>query len=125
MVSQRSQQGLSLIGWLVVLIVLAFLGIAVIRLFPHYFDNMTLERAISAADSDQTVSLKDTRDVYRYIGRVIEANRLDGIDPDKVATVTSDHSEFLIHIAYEKREPWVGNIGLVVSFNKELRIRKQ
>ena len=43
----RSQQGLSILGWLVVLAVVAFFASTAFKMLPHYMDYMSLEKIIT------------------------------------------------------------------------------
>ncbi|MNH44919.1 hypothetical protein D3C79_1072210 [compost metagenome] len=55
----------------------------------------------------------------------MQVNGIRDLDLDKALKVTLENNEFLAHLQYEKREPLVENLDLVVRFDKEFRVRAQ
>ncbi|MNE11968.1 hypothetical protein D3C80_1047470 [compost metagenome] len=52
----------------------------------------------------------------------MEVNNLD-VDLRKVMDVRMENNEFYVHLKYEKREPLIENLDLVVHFDREYRVR--
>lgn len=53
----------------------------------------------------------------------MQVNSIRDLNMDDVLTVTKHNNDFIAHLKYEKREPLIKNIDLVVSFDKEYRVR--
>ncbi len=88
-------------------------------------DNKALEKAIMAVEEDKTVGDKiDTvSDFYSYISKSMQVNSIRDLKMDDIIKVTQNNNDFLVHLKYEKREPLIKNIDLVVTFDKEYRVR--
>lgn len=123
----HKQKGMSFFGWLAVLVLIAFFASAAFKLIPHYLDNKALEKAIMAIEEDKTVGDKiiTVGDFYSHISKSMQINSIRDLVMDDIITVTKNNNDFIAHLKYEKREPLIKNIDLVVSFDKEYRVRAQ
>jgi type II secretory pathway pseudopilin PulG len=121
----RSQKGMSMLGWLVVLALVAFFASTAFKMFPHYMDFWALEKAITSLETDRASEVSTVRDFYSHVEKSMQVNGIRDIKLDDVLEVQLDGNEFLVHLQYEKREPLIENLDLVANFDKEFRIRAQ
>ena len=121
----RSQKGMSVLGWMAVLALVAFFSSAVFKMFPHYMDYMSLENMVEEAGLKSSDEIGSVESFYTYIGRGMEVNNIRDMSPREVMTVSYERNEFKVHLKYEKREPLIQNLDLVANFDKEFRIRAQ
>ncbi|MEX6504159.1 DUF4845 domain-containing protein [Pseudomonas zhanjiangensis] len=119
----RSQKGLSILSWLVVLAVVAFLASAVFKVLPHYLDYMSMEKIITSVETDASQDVRSVGAFYGHVVRGMEVNSIRDLDVKEVLKVKLENNEFRAHLKYEKREPLIENIDLVVHFDKEFRVR--
>lgn len=121
----RAQRGASFFSWLVILVLIAFFASAAFKLIPHYMDNKALEKAILAVEEDKATGNKiDTvGDFYNHISKSMQVNSIRDLKMDDIIEVTQNNNDFLVHLKYEKRESLIKNIDLVVTFDKEYRVR--
>ncbi|WP_405120454.1 DUF4845 domain-containing protein [Pseudomonas leptonychotis] len=123
MKSAHSQKGMSILGWLMVLTVVAFFASAAFKVLPHYFDNMALEKMITSVEADKALDVRTVGDFYSYISKGMQVNSIRDLDMQKAIKVKVENNEFRVHMKYEKREPLIQDIDLVVRFDKEFRVR--
>lgn len=121
----RSQKGLSLLGWMMVLALVAFLASAVFKMLPHYMDYMSLKRIITSAETEASQSINSVNAFYGHISRGLEVNSIRDFDLTDSVKIKLENNEFLVHLQYEKREPLIQNLDLVAKFDKEFRVRAQ
>lgn len=123
MKSVRSQQGMSLLSWLVVLSVVAFFASAAFKVLPHYFDNMALEKLITSVETDKAANIRTINEFYSHVSKGMQVNSIRDLNLQDALKVKMENNEFRAHLKYEKREPLIENIDLVVRFDKEFRVR--
>ncbi|MGE6790668.1 protein of unknown function [Pseudomonas guineae] len=123
MKSAHSQKGMSILSWLMVLAVVAFLASATFKVLPHYFDNMALEKMITSVETDKAVDVRSVSDFYSHISKGMQVNSIRDLDMQDALKIKVENNEFRVHLKYEKREPLIENIDLVVRFDKEFRVR--
>ncbi|AGI23223.1 DUF4845 domain-containing protein [Pseudomonas sp. MT3] len=119
----RSQKGLSLLSWLVVLAVVAFLASTAFKIIPHYLDYYAIEKAITSVETDKAAEVRSVPEFYAYVSKALMLNNIRDLKLEDALDVQLENNEFRAHLKYEKREPLVQNIDLVVNFDKEFRVR--
>lgn len=119
----RSQQGLSILGWLVTLAVVAFFASTAFKVLPHYLDYMSMEKIITSVETDKALEVRTVGDFYNHLSRGMQVNNIRDLNLRDAVKVSLENNEFRVHLKYEKREPLIENLDLVVNFDKEFRVR--
>ena len=119
----RSQQGLSILGWLVTLAVVAFFASTAFKVLPHYMDYMSMEKIITSVETDKAADVRTVGDFYNHLSKGMQVNNIRDLNLRDAVKVTLENNEFRVHLKYEKREPLIENLDLVVNFDKEFRVR--
>ena len=119
----RSQKGMGLLGWLILLSVVAFFASITFKMLPHYLDNMAMEKAITSVETDKALGIETEHDFRMHIVKSMQINSIRDLDLDKAMAVKIENNEFRVHLKYEKREPVIQNLDLVARFDKEFRVR--
>jgi hypothetical protein len=116
---------MSVLGWLLILAIVAFLASTAFKIIPHYLDFFSLEKIISSVETEKALEIRTIPDFYSHVSKGMQVNGIRDLDLDKALKVTLENNEFQAHLQYEKREPLVENLDLVVRFDKEFRVRAQ
>ncbi|WP_165666847.1 DUF4845 domain-containing protein [Metapseudomonas otitidis] len=119
----RSQRGLSLLGWMVVLAIVAFLASTAFKIVPHYMDYYALEKLITSVENEKGQDISSPSDFMNFVRRGMQVNGIRDIDLEKALSVKVENNDFYATLKYEKREPLFENLDLVVHFDKEFRVR--
>ncbi|UXY51480.1 DUF4845 domain-containing protein [Pseudomonas tohonis] len=119
----HSQRGLSILGWLVVLAIVAFLASTAFKIIPHYMDYYALEKLIKSVENEKGQAISTPRDFLDYVRKGMTVNSIRDIDLEKALQVKVENNDFYATLKYEKREPLIENLDLVVHFDKEFRVR--
>lgn len=119
----RSQQGLSILSWLMVLAVVAFFASTGFKVLPHYLDYMSMEKIITSVETDKAAQVRTVGEFYSHVDRGMQVNSIRDLNLRDVMQVKVENNEFRVHLKYEKREPLIENLDLVVNFDKEFRVR--
>jgi len=119
----RSQKGLSMLSWVMVLALVAFFASTAFKMLPHYFDYMSMDKIISAVESDQATEVRTVRDFYSHVRKGMDVNGIRDLNLEEAMKVVIENNEFKVNLNYEKREPLIRNLDLVANFDKEYRLR--
>ncbi|WP_455231919.1 DUF4845 domain-containing protein [Geopseudomonas aromaticivorans] len=119
----RSQKGLSMLSWLVVLTVVAFLASTSFKVLPHYLDFFSLQKIITSVETEKALNISSPGEFFSHVERGLMVNNIRDLDLRKVLEVRMENNEFYAHLKYEKREPLIENLDLVVHFDREYRVR--
>jgi hypothetical protein len=124
MASVSSQKGLSFIGWLVALALLAFVASTAAKVVPHYLDYMSMKKIIETIGTDKTADVSSVSGFYEYVAKGMQLNNIRDLDLNKALNVTVENNKFHAVLKYENREPLIQNIDLVVKFDHEFSVDK-
>ncbi|WP_437883060.1 DUF4845 domain-containing protein [Pseudomonas sp. LRF_L74] len=119
----RSQKGLSLLGWLVVLALVAFFASVAFKMLPHYMDYLSIEKAITSVENDKNLDVRTVGDFYSHIDKSMQINSIRDLNSRDAIEIKLQDGDFQVHLKYEKREPLIQNLDLVAKFDKEFRVR--
>lgn len=119
-----SQRGASLIGGLILLVAIGLLGITGIRMVPHYMDFWAVKKTMDKASSDSSTKVESSDEYFDYVNSSLQINNIRDLDLKNALKITEQSGGLLAHLAYEKREHFVGNIDLVVSFDHQSSVRQ-
>ncbi len=123
MKSAHSQKGMSILSWLMVLALVAFFASAAFKVLPHYFDYMSMEKLITSVETDRAANIRSINEFYSHVGKGMQVNSIRDLNLQDALKIKVENNEFKAHLKYEKREPLIQNIDLVVRFDKEFRVR--
>ncbi len=123
MIVTRSQKGMSVLSWMVMLAVVAFLASAVFKMVPHYLDYMSMKKIITSVETDKAADIRTVGDFYTHVSKGMSVNSIRDLDMEKALKVTIENNEFHAHLKYEKREALIENLDLVARFDQEFRVR--
>lgn len=112
-----------MLGWVMVLAVVAFVASTAFKMMPHYFDYMSMDKIITSVETDRALDIRSVRDFYSHVNKGMQVNGVRDIKLEDVLKVEVENNEFKAHLNYEKREPMIRNLDLVARFDKEYRLR--
>ena len=116
MITRRRQSGMSLLGTLCVVLMLGFFAMCLIRMFPPYFEYLTVRTIISkiAMDADSTIETNST--IRRKIANVFNSNQINQLTPSDVKVYRLKGKTY-IDANYEVRLPIVWRVDAVLKFD--------
>lgn len=121
MKSIHRQRGMTPIGWILVFLLIAFFALIALKLIPIYLDSFTVGSVISDLKKEPGIATKTPREVLSMIEKRLDINMVEGISADDIY-VEKIGDTLNISAEYEVRENLMGNVDLVVSFNKSVEV---
>ena len=109
--TKNGQRGVSLVGLLFLLAILAAVGILALKIVPTVTEYMTIKKAIVIAKASGT-SIADIRNSF---DKQADTGYVDAIT-GKDLNIVSTSDGFEVSFAYEKKIPLVGPASLVLDY---------
>jgi hypothetical protein len=118
----RKQRGVTMIGWIFLLVPVAMVGYAALRAGPEYFNYYkvvtALKEAASSLKGDDTLSPQTIRFA---IDKRFDTGYVDSPTAQEIEVKKGEHG-WEMTADYEKTVPVFGNLFLLMSFNKTVVI---
>ena len=109
----RNQQGVTLMGMVVVCIVIVFVAIGGLKIAPAYIEYFKVKKAVVGVA--QTTSRGTVGEVRQAFDRRAAVDDIDVI-AGKDLEVTKEGNDIVISFAYPKRISLFSNISVIIDF---------
>ncbi len=122
--TRHKQQGMTFLGWVIVLAIIGVFALTAIRLTPVYLEFMKVSSAMDGtAEAVSGTDAATPRGIRNALGKrfnieavsIIKAADVEVARSDAGLTVTADYS----HVV-----PFIANVSFKVDFNKSVEITK-
>jgi Domain of unknown function (DUF4845) len=118
----RKQRGVTMIGWIFLLVPVAIVLYAGIRVIPEYLNHYKLVTAMKETatklQSDETVNPQKIR---AALGRRFDTGYVDSQKPEDLE-ITKSEGGWDVSAEYEVTVPLFGNLYLLMDFNETVQI---
>jgi hypothetical protein len=121
---RAKQRGVTMIGWIFLLIPLAMVGYAALRLVPVYLNYSRVAKSLNQIADEAAGDGSATADSLR----IALDKRLDieGIEYPTIKefVIRRSGQVWIMEVAYEENIPYISNVNLLASFKKTVQVGK-
>ena len=114
---RKRQQGLGMLGWLIVLGMASFALTCFFRVGPIYLEYWQTRKALDLVLIDSQSSGKSKDELLGAIQRQFDVSRIESITSKDIKFVDAKSGRE-VNANYEKRVALIANIDVVVKFDK-------
>jgi hypothetical protein len=119
----RNNRGLTLIGFLIVLVVVLFFAYAGMRVIPMYLEYHALVNAMNKLRDDPAAKSMPAQNIKKSIENSLWASYASENIRAEHIRISKKTDGINVRVAYEVREDFLGNIDLVASFDRTVVLR--
>jgi hypothetical protein len=119
MQSLKRQNGMTAIGWLIVLGLIGFFVLLTLRMVPSYLEYY---KVVSTLDSLEKETLSTPTEIRKLLERRFNISYVETIEPKDVI-IKAVGPNFRVIADYESRKHIFGNVDVIMSFYKEVLVR--
>lgn len=113
---KRTQSGLTLIGFVVVLAVVGLFAYIGMQLFPMYSEFFSVKSALKGLANEPGIANKDPAKIQDLFFRRLYISYSENVKPENVKLTRSDKG-WKMDVNYEVRKPIISNLDVVGKFN--------
>ena len=113
---KRTQRGITLLGFIIVLAVVGFFAYVGMKLFPMYSEYYSVKSALKGLASESGVAASDPARIQDLFFRRLYISYSENVKPKDVKIRRADNG-WQIDVQYEVRRPLVGNLDVVGKFH--------
>ena len=115
------QRGMTAIGWLLVLGLIAFFTLVTLRLVPMYLEYAKVVSTLESLQNEPGISKLSKGEIVSIITKRFDVNDVENVDPRKVL-ISKERGVLKIGFSYERREHLISNIDVVGKFDKSVEV---
>jgi Domain of unknown function (DUF4845)/Prokaryotic N-terminal methylation motif len=126
-VIMKNQRGMTLIGWVFVLAIIAFFATLAIRLVPMYQEYYGVLQIMNEMKTELKNNNLTKNEVETLLMRRFDIGYIKSVDKDDIEILRGKNSAYItkIVIDYEVRKPFIAHVDLIGHFKKEIDIEPQ
>ena len=122
MQSLKRQNGMTAIGWLIVLALIGFFVLLTLRMLPSYLE---FYKVVATLDSlEKESGLATPADILRRLERLYDISYVETIQPKEVI-IKPVGPDFKVIADYESRKHLFANVDVLMSFYKEVMVHSR
>jgi len=115
------QRGMTAIGWLLVLGLIAFFTLITLRLVPLYMEYAKVSSVFDSLIDEPDIGVKPRSVIIGLVAKRFNVNDVREVSP-KLLKISKEKGLTRISIEYERREHLMSNIDIVASFDKTIEV---
>ncbi len=119
MLSRKKQAGVTGMGWLVILGLIAFFALLTLKIAPVYMEHYSIKSVITSLKDEQFISKKSKKDIQKMILTRIKINGVYDMDPNSI-TVKKNGGTTNVDVTYSVQKNIVGNVDVLISFSDQV-----
>lgn len=116
MAMRHTQQGMTMIGWLVMMVLIGFLTLITLRLIPGYMEFYTIIQSVESVHGQATPETTPAQ-IRGNLSKRFVVNDIESLKPSELIIKRQD-GVLTIHVLYEYRTPMMGNVEAVIVFDR-------
>lgn len=120
---KRTQRGMTLIGFLLVLAVVGVFVYMGMKLIPMYTEFYSVKQAMDGLAKEPGIGESDAAKVRDLLFRRFDISYVESVKPTDVKLTRKDAGWMMV-IEYEVRRPLIYNIDVVGHFKNEKELRR-
>ena len=119
---RRHQRGITMLGWLILMIPVVIVGYAGVRLVPIYLNYMNVEKAITQVSTEVPGTSASKDAIVESLYKHFDVSSITFPDPKDIK-VTRVDGVWTIEAVYDDQAPLFANLFLLVSFDKTATLK--
>ena len=112
---KRTQSGITLIGFVVVLAVVGLFAYVGMKLFPMYSEFYSVKSALRGLANEPGIGTQDPAKIQDLFFRRLYISYSQNVKPENVKLQRTDHG-WKMDVNYEVRKPIISNLDVVGKF---------
>jgi len=120
----RRQNGITVIGWLFILMLLGMVALLALKIIPIYIEGFTIYSTLDSLKGDATIAKKSKFEIRKMLMKRLDINSIYNVTKDDIY-ITKGKGVYVVEIDYERRETIVGNMDIAVVFNKSIDVPRK
>lgn len=118
------QQGLTFIGYLIILSIIGFFVLIALKLTPVYLEYFRVKRQVESLVDESGLKEKSGIEVRKLLKRRFGVDDIENIPEDQIK-LEKKESEMKIQITWARQVHMMGNVDALVSFEIKRDVRLQ
>ena len=115
----KRQQGVTALGWMIILGLIAFFVSLGLKIYPIYWENYNVKSALKSLEKTQGISRMSRSKIRSLLQTKLDINYITTIKKNNVK-VNKRNGAAVVEVIYTVKTPLVGELSLVADFHERV-----
>ncbi|MCI0399928.1 MAG: DUF4845 domain-containing protein [Gammaproteobacteria bacterium] len=121
----KKQEGVTALGWLIILGLIAFFSLVTLKVFPLYYESLRVTAGMRAVAERPDIATLTTKEIENYLTRNLEVSDVKQFNERNIRnyltiTTIKDTKRRKMTMKYESRNDLFWNLAIVLKFDKTI-----
>lgn len=116
------QQGMTAIGMIIAFVFVGIIAFAALKVLPAYMEQMKVTSILEDVKRDLDGNQASIAQIRSAIGKRLDIEMVTGIKTQDFTIKKTGTGGYRVQAQYERREPYIANLYLVVVIDKQVEI---
>jgi Domain of unknown function (DUF4845) len=116
------QRGITFLSLVFLAVLVGVVGLAAIKIVPMYISDMRLAKALEGISEDLSGKEVTAQSIQYALAKRFSVDDVEL--PKDAVKVAQSKNGYSVRIQYENRAPYMGDLWLMIVFDKQVEIRK-
>ncbi len=117
----KQQRGMTAIGWLIILAMVAFFVLIGLRLFPIYIEKFSVVSSIESLKNEAQVTRKTNSEIKSLILKRFQINDVKNATRKNI-TISKRGGVLTASVKYEVKTKLFGDLSLIAEFDESVEV---
>ena len=117
----KQQRGLTFISLVFILGLIAFFTLLVLKIAPIYFNNSKVKNALAAVEESTDITSRNRQEILTSLDKRFNMNYVEYVTHDDIKIIAQP-GYVKVNIDYERVEPIMGNLSVLVEFHEGFEV---
>jgi len=115
----KNQRGVTGLGWLIILGLIAFFVSLGLKIYPIYWENYNVNSSLASLKRTQGISRMPATKIRTLLQRKFDINNIRTINKNNVK-VNKRNGTVIVTVDYTVKVPLAGSLSLLAEFNERI-----
>lgn len=121
--SLKRQNGMTAIGWMIVLALIGFFVLVTLRVAPAYMEYYKVVSTLESLEEETGWTEVTPQAIRNLVERRFDISYVHSITPRQLS-IKSSGSYYIVTAKYDAVEHLFGNVSVLMKFHKQVRVRR-
>lgn len=125
-INKYQQKGLSGMSILFLLVILGFIVVVFLKIFPFYMDNMGISDVLEGIKEQPENANKNVNELRQLVIMRMQEKNLDHLvnreNIKEVVNIEREADGFVMTVKYDRSASLMGNVSLLVNFENQIEV---
>lgn len=117
----RKQQGMTLIGWVIVIAIVGIFATAALKIFPIYLEHYKINAILKGLTAEVGTDKATRAEIRDYLIKRFDVESISSIKYRDVEVKTQG-SNWAVRVNYDSRTSFIGNLDFIVTMDKTVKV---